>query len=113
MFKKIDDPKKLLLRVARLFASSPERWTRCASARDKNRNPVDVESSKAFCFCSHGAITRLGASIDTRLKAGDALTQALGMSIVRWNDIIRWNDSRGPRGAKVVARKFREAAALV
>jgi hypothetical protein len=108
MFKKIDDPKKLLLRVARLFASSPERWTRCASARDKNRNPVDVESSKAFCFCSHGAITRLSASIDTRLKARNALTQALGIM-----SIVRWNDSLGPRGAKVVARKFREAAALV
>lgn len=102
-FKTINDPKKLLERIARLF-SDPARWTRFTSYRDKNRKTVD--SHKAHCFCSVGAFNAFSGSTKTQYAAESALKAVIGKY-----SIVEWNDSRGPRGAGVVAAAFRKAAA--
>lgn len=102
-FKTINDPKKLLERIARLF-SDPARWTRFTLYRDQDRKTAD--SHEAYCFCSRGAFNKFSGSSRTTASAESALKAVIGKS-----SIIEWNDSRGPRGAGVVAAAFRKAAA--
>lgn len=104
MIKKIDDPKKLLLHISRLFAK-PGKWTRGDTARDKGRKCVDAESRAAVSFCSAGALSRFSGSASVQGQAEAALRSVIN------SGIAPWNDTRGPRGAGVVSRAFAQAAA--
>ena len=50
---------KQLLIAARALIEKPEHWTQEVHARDSAGNKVSPNSSKAVCFCAHGALVRV------------------------------------------------------
>jgi len=49
-----------LLRAAKALIDTPEKWTIEALARDKTGLQVAICHSDAVCFCSYGAIHKIG-----------------------------------------------------
>ena len=51
----------VLLRAAKALIDTPDKWTKGEFARTKTGRKCKVESSRATCFCSLGAIERIPA----------------------------------------------------
>jgi hypothetical protein len=68
-----------ILQEARELISVPERWTQGSYARNAVGSFADSASDEAVCFCSAGALCRVGgAALDTINAAGRALSEAIG-----------------------------------
>lgn len=73
------------LRRARALIERPEAWTKGTSAR-WHRQPVDVESPLATCWCAFGAIRRQSVDRATQDRAIGRLRRFSGPNVVDWND---------------------------
>ena len=90
-----------VLKMARGIIALPEHWTQQASARDIEGVPVHVNSSKAYCFCSTGAIQRAAeiGGVGGRLSAAWVLGEVLSSHKTYhpagdFSQIIAFNDER-------------------
>lgn len=72
---------------ARRLLSDPERWTKGASARDRNGIPIGSLNHNATCWCSFGAIDKV-VNYNVLLQGYDIwLTKYLGKSYIQYNDL--------------------------
>ena len=92
------------LREARALIEAPERWTRGELARDKNGDFCAPRSANAVCWCSEGAMKKVGRTV----AAWRLLESAVpNRNITRFNDGTYKNKPLGkqPRPAPVRHRK--------
>lgn len=75
-----------ILRAARELIAEPEKWTQGAYARDIEGLSTNESSRRAVCFCSSGAVYRVGGRDLRRLDAISLLRRAMGGDIVQFND---------------------------
>lgn len=78
-----------ILRAAR--EKIKEGWCQNGMAKDGDGNPADPTDSSAVSWCAYGAI----AAVDNGANFGAdfALRNAVGASVVRWNDnVLRTKD---------------------
>jgi hypothetical protein len=64
-------------------------WTQGTFARDRKGDAIEFDSPRAACFCTSGAIMRVGESPDRSAEfyAFRALRKFLGdQTIAEWND---------------------------
>lgn len=67
--------------------SSPEKWTKGVSVRDKNDNQVSIDDPDACKFCIYGAIrTCYGKEHDKLKKVMDKLKYSSTDELFKWND---------------------------
>lgn len=76
-----------VLVAARKLIEKPENWTTCVLSRDVDGAPVSAFATRAFCWCSIGAIIRAeGRGHES--GACTLLAKAIGT-----DDITEFNDS--------------------
>lgn len=98
-----------ILKEARELLSEPKRWTTQAAARDATGNEVSVDSPRAACFCSIGAIERmcLADGEEAYCRAERALRDA-AKELFGSQSIVNANDRR-PEGHAGVLKMFDRA----
>jgi len=84
----------------------PERWTKDQFARDSYGNEVGINSKKAVCFCSVGALDKVKASI----KAKDYLNKTVVQN-GQYSYLVDFNDQTKTKH-KDVMNLFMTAAFL-
>lgn len=65
MTKKISET----LTAARAIIADPAKWTQGTHARDASGEPVQINDSRAVCFCADGALA-LAAGVDVEADGG-------------------------------------------
>ncbi len=72
------------LKAARELISVPERWTQGESARGKTGRKVDFRGPYAVCWCSSGAVYKIGGPCTS--MANRYMDRATGGDYVTFND---------------------------
>ncbi len=93
-----------ILTEAQELIRDPARWTQGAYARDAAGNPVGVRSDRAVCWCSAGAIKKVG---------GDGVYARMLMEILQECAIVHTNDDRGHDTVMALFDRVREKAKLI
>lgn len=76
-------PTEILKEARRLIAEKG--WTQGVYARHANGNLIDPMEGNAACFCSLGAIWKVGGILEHAF-AVIALEGVIGISLAEWND---------------------------
>lgn len=79
-----------ILRAQKALIDTPEKWTGRVFARDAAGNPIQLDSPKAVCFCSSGALRLSPMNFPGSAlifgAAVDFLRRAMRGSITVFND---------------------------
>lgn len=83
------------IRMIKSLLSTPEKWTRGTTARDKDGHYVAPDSSKAFCWCIVGAGIFFTSSDIKSNETGREWRRILNQESKRWSkwsSVIDLND---------------------
>lgn len=95
-----------LLTEGRALLTPAENRTRLTVARDKKGEAVSPHSSSAVCFCSVGALHKVGGphtDLDPKYDAVEFLTQAALELHPRCENIVKLNDDKNISHDQILA----------
>jgi len=98
------NPVTKLLMDAKALINTPSRWTRNSYAKDSEGVSVSYKSKNAVCFCTIGALNRVGEGtpVWSWLKAESLLRKVLQDKFCHFGGIPLFNDSQYTAHADVM-----------